>query len=243
MITFAEMKLVISELESHKYDALILKTRKENHYPTKEYTEINNLLVEIGYNITNNASCVIPISFFKKECYKRYMGTTFLHMGIFVENLCLQEEFRVKYLSGVMVKNVEIPNQIGTGWMSHPFLNFGKLWFEFIMSLPCQVTMETKRFVLKEHNRITNLFSIRSVIGQMGGKNRQRYKEAYLEARFCVNYIERRPRWIYDFLILYIPTFLYVWAHKVKDCVCQLDKYAVIVLGNKLGSLYKLISI
>ena len=220
MITFEEMKLLLEEIGQEKYDAWILKTRGENSLPTKIYTDINVLLREIGYNITNNASCVIPTSFYQEYCYKRYMGTTFLHMGIFLDNLCLKDSFKVKYLSDISVNNIEIPGEDGTGWMEHPFLNFGLWWYQFVMSLPSQIDLKTKEFILKEHNKITDLFSYKSVVLYMLHENRKIYKSSYLKCRKYAKFITYQPIWFYDFTICYIPEFLYSSlyqiVHKVK---------------------------
>lgn len=209
MISFEEMKELLDEVNQEKYDAWILKTRSENHFPTKVYTDVNVLLREIGYNITNNASCVIPTSFFQECCYKRYMGTTFLHMGIFIDNLCLKNDFKVKYLCDIFVQNIDIPGEGGTGWGTHPFLNFGVWWYQFIMSLPSQVTLETKELVLKEHNKITNLFSYKNVLRHMLFPNRHVYKSSYLKCRKYFKFIEYRPVIFYDFAICCIPEYIY----------------------------------
>ena len=209
MISYEEMKELLNEIDQEQYDAWILKTRIENNFPTKVYTDVNVLLREISYNITNNASCVIPTSFFQVCNYKRYMDTTFLHMGIFIDNLCLKDSFKVKYLSNVCVNNIDIPGKSGTGWGAHPFLNFGVWWYQFVMSLPSQVSLETKEFVLKEHNKITNLFGYKDVLRHMLLPNRHVYKSSYLKCRKYFKFIEYRSSSFYDATICCIPEFVY----------------------------------
>ena len=215
MISYEEMKELLNEIDQEQYDAWILKTRIENNFPTKVYTDVNVLLREISYNITNNASCVIPTSFFQVCNYKRYMDTTFLHMGIFIDNLCLKDSFKVKYLSNVCVNNIDIPGKSGTGWGAHPFLNFGVWWYQFVMSLPNQVTLKTKEYVLKEHNKITNLFSYKNVLRHMLSSDRHVYKSSYLKCRKYFKFIEYRPVIFYDFSICCIPEFIYSLLYNI----------------------------
>ena len=215
MISYEEMKNLLNEIDQEKYDAWILKTRSENNFPTKVYTDVNVLLREIGYNITNNASCIIPTSYFQLCNYKRYMGTTFLHMGIFIDNLCLKDNFKVKYLSNVYVKNIDLPGRGGTGWGAHPFLNFGIWWYQFVMSLPNEVTLKTKEYVLTEHNKITNLFSYKNVLRHMLSSDRHVYKSSYLKCRKYFKFIEYRPVIFYDFVICCIPEFIYLILYNI----------------------------
>ena len=207
-ISLEGISSVIEALKTGHYDALILRCREEMPKERIEYTDINTLMSEQGWHITNNASCVIPKRFINELLYKRYFGTTFLHMGIFVENICLMNHFRVLYLGDVNITELNVEGFNKVGWTNHPFLNFGKLWYEFIMSLPNQIDVDLKHKILLDHNRFTKLFSLSNVPGQVV-TFREVYINSYRENRRFLPFVIERHLWIYDILITVIPLKLY----------------------------------
>lgn len=219
-VSFEALVRVINILECGNHDALILNCHENLQVKTKEYTEINELMQELGWQITNNASCVIPKRFINQQLYNRYMGTTFLHLGIFVENLCLLEHFSVLFVDDIHVKELEVESFRKIGWTRHPFLNFGKLWYEFILSLPNQLTIETKEKVLLAHNANTGLLSPKKIPGMKVAYG-QEFINNYKECRKYVPYISSTPLWIYDLIIMYTPTailkFLLGGYKKIRD--------------------------
>lgn len=206
-ITFEELQTLIELLSTHRYNAIITKCHPNMKLKRKVYTDINTLMLEQGWQITNNASCVIPKSFINKELYNRYFGTTFLHLGIFVENLCLKKTFRVLYESNIIVKDLQIPEFKKIGWTRHPFLNFGKLWFEFIMALPNQIKIENKFIIIKNHQKYTKFFALSKIPGMKIAYGKE-YIASYKENRQYMHYISTIPTWMYDLLILYTPSFI-----------------------------------
>lgn len=207
-ISFEGLKNVIETLESAQYDALILKCREEMPKTRITYAHINALMKEQGWHITNNASCVIPKRFINEALYHRHLGTTFLHMGIFIENLCLMERFKILYMGDVCITELNMVSFRKVGWTKHPFLNFGKLWYEFVMSLPNQIDVDTKHFVLKEHNRHTRIFALSDVHRQILTHG-EAYIESYRENRKYMRYVTDKPIIFYDILINIIPQSFY----------------------------------
>lgn len=203
-ISYEGLEKILSLISKGNCDALILHWHKSMCLDSKDYVEINQLLLEQGWQMTNNASCVIPRSFIDKNLYTRYIGTTFLHYGIIVENLCLKENFRVKYVSDVDVKDLRVIGYDKKSWNSKAFLNFGKLWYEFIMSLPNQIDIKTKETVLLSHNHYTRLFSLHVVaagVAQFG----YTYYHCYRSNRKYVQFVSKLPTLVYDIVI---PTLL-----------------------------------
>lgn len=212
-VEYDELKRIIDILESRRYDALVLNCHPKNDISRKEYTEINSLLLELGHNVTNNASCVIPKKFVTEFAYKRYYGTTFLHMGIFVENLCYLKYFKVLYVDDIEVKDIILPVSFSeSGWNRHAFLNFGKLWFEFVMSLPNKLKIENKFEVLLSHNKMTGIFDIDNVLMEKR-KYGDVYVQSYKDNRQYMKYVSEVPLWRYDARIIYVPFFFYrIWG-------------------------------
>lgn len=207
-IEYEELKDILDTLSGGKYDALILKCREEAPKEDIIYTDVNKLFKEIGFNITNNASCVIPTSFYNDFLYRRYKGTTFLHMGIFLENIATMDNVHVKYLSNVLIKNLIIKGFHDVGWTSHPFLNFGKYWVNFVCSLPPCITAINKNFVLKQHNKITKLFSLHNIAKNMA-EHPDVYVKSYKESKMYMKYASNVNPVKYEILISFIPSKIY----------------------------------
>jgi len=217
-ISYEGLKSVIDTLSMGKYDALILRCREEMPRKQIVYADIHTLMNEQGWHITNNASCVIPRRFIIPALYHRHMGTTFLHMGIFVENLCLMEQFKVLYLGDVDVVEQDVPGFNKVGWTKHPFLNFGKLWYEFIMSLPNQIDIDLKHKVLQDHNKYTQLFKLSDIHRQIL-THREVYINSYKENRRFMPFVTTQPRWMFDLLICVLPLRFYTTVFAIYKFV------------------------
>ena len=207
-ISYEGLRSVIDALSADKYDALILRCRDEMPCKRILYSDIHTLMNEQGWHITNNASCVIPRRFIVPALYHRHMGTTFLHMGIFVENLCLMERFQVLYMGDVVITEQDVPAFNKVGWTKHPFLNFGKLWYEFVMSLPNQIDIDLKHKVLQDHNKYTGLFRLSDVHRQIL-THREVYINSYKENRRFMPFVTTQPLWLFDLLIAVLPLQFY----------------------------------
>ena len=209
IVDYEDIETIIRTIESGEYDALMLNCRNEMTLPSTTYTNINVLLSEQGWQITNNAACVIPKRFIRQELYHRYFGTTFLHLGIFVENLCLKEHFKVAFLSEIKVKNLEVKSFKKIGWTRHPFLNFGKLWYEFVMSLPNQVKIEVKRQMLLDHCQNTGFLGVKMIPGLKVAYGKE-FVDNYKMYREYIPFITTTPTWVYDLLIRFLPSHVYI---------------------------------
>lgn len=208
IVSYDSLQKIIRTLEEGLYDALIINCHIRMKLPTKTYEEINHLMREQAWHITNNSSCIIPTKFINRDIYNRYMGTTFLHMGIFVENLCLLPSFKVRYLDKVECRTRKINGFKKGGWKEHPFLNFGKLWYEYIMALPCQITLETKQFVLKDHDAKIGLFSLPEIMLSKAKFNNTNYVKSFFVNFHYVKFVTYRNRIVMLMEVVLIPPFI-----------------------------------
>ena len=207
-ISYEGLRSILEILSEKKYDALILRCRTEMPQKRIVYSDISTLMNEQGWHITNNASCVIPQKFINQVLYHRHMGTTFLHMGIFVENLCQMENFKVLYMGDVYITELDVPQFNKVGWTKHPFLNFGKLWYSFIMSLPNQIDIDLKHKVLLDHNKYTKIFTPQKMPRFLFHYG-ETYRNSYIQNRRFMQYVSTCPLFIYDIIVKYIPLQLY----------------------------------
>ena len=208
MVSFDSLNKIISTLEEGQYNALIINCHVKMNLPSTTYDDVNTLMKEQAWHITNNSSCIIPAKFVNRSVYNRYMGTTFLHMGIFVENICLLPSFRVRYLDDVKCRTINILGFKKGGWKGHPFLNFGRLWYEYIMALPCQIALETKQFILKDHDSKTGLFSLSEIMISKAKYSNREYVKSFIDNYHYVKHVTYRNRIIMLLEILFIPPFV-----------------------------------
>lgn len=86
IISYNEMRFLLNELDKG-YDAFILCCHPLMRLPLKIYTDINDLVSEQGWHITNMASCIISQQFAIVDVYERYLNTNFIQLGGFIEYL------------------------------------------------------------------------------------------------------------------------------------------------------------
>lgn len=208
MVSYDALQKIITTLESGLYDALIINCHVKMKLPATTYDNVNTLMKEQAWHITNNSSCIIPRKFIRRAAYNRYLGTSFLHMGIFVENICLLPSFKVRYLDDVECRSLQIDGFKKGGWKERPFLNFGKLWYEYIMSLPCQLSLNTKQFVLKDHDAKTGLFSFKEIMICKAKFNNFQYTKSFIQNYQFLKFVTYRNRFVMLLEIVLIPSFI-----------------------------------
>ena len=141
-------------------DGYIINCDSRLKIHTKTYYEINDLIKEQAWHITNLSACVFPKESRIEPFLKRYIGTQFIHFGLFIEYICSKENFRVLYLEDIKVKGLTIDGIRKESWGSHLFSTFGRDWYKTIMSLPNQIDLKTKEEAIISHNDVKNCFSL-----------------------------------------------------------------------------------
>ncbi len=221
-IEFKELQFILRTIENKKFDCLILNCNKTLTIESKIYNDINTLMNEQGWHITNNASCIIPAKFIDKNLYSRYLDTCFLHMGLCIENLCLLEKINVIYLSNIKVKDLNISGFDGkSSWLSKSFSTFGKKWYQFVMSLPNQLSLDVKEKVLKDHDRYNHIFSLKIIFLNLMKTDKnyiKMYKKDFFENKKYLGYVSDHHLWIYEFLMRFycIITPIYKITRRIK---------------------------
>lgn len=201
IISFDEMKLLISELDDN-YDGYILNCHPLINIQTKIYTDINELMSDHGWHITNMASCIIPKKFVIPNNLKRYFDTYFIHEGNFIEYLSGMEEFKVKFLYNIKVKEINYSNfnKAKTSWSSQSIKIFAYDWYIFIMSLPPKIKLEIKQRILKAHNEKTKILTPTKFIYHLANDDSTFIKEYSLYKHY-LRYATNTPLWVYELIV------------------------------------------
>lgn len=203
-ISFKVLESVINHLLTNNIDALIIKCKSEMLSDSKCYYDINQLLDEQGWHITNLSSCVIRRDFIDSRVLKRYQNTNFIHLGVFVEYLCSLSHFKVLYDNNLRLETLCVPGFVKKNWTSAPFGIFGKLWYMTVMSLPNQIDLELKEKILLDHNKYTSIFSLKRVLK---GKKNKGYLEDYRKNRKYIKHVISSNILYYDIIMYLIPSF------------------------------------
>jgi glycosyltransferase involved in cell wall biosynthesis len=210
-VEYKELDFLLSELsdKNQRYDGYIINCRKDLELPTKVYTEINALVSEQGWHMTNNASCIITKKSFKYGRYHRYLNTWFIHEGGFIEYLCTLDEFKVKYFSknNISVKGfskLDNFDKKNTSWMPNVLDIFGRCWYMFVMSLPNQIRIDVKEKVCKDHDRFTHIISPKFYISYIASGNKYFISE-FRKYNKYLNFVTDYSLWIYKLIIFCSP--------------------------------------
>lgn len=225
MITFEEMKFLLSEInQNYRCDAFILNCNVNLKIPSKYYTDINTLIEEQGWHITNMASCIISKEFVKYNNVMRYLNTNFVQVGVFIEYLCSLEEFSVKYLENrdIFVNEFQIPGIVklsGGGWRSQEIRVFARDWYMLVMSLPNQIRLEIKEKMVKDHNLYTEFFSFHNFrVDCVNAKGLTLYND-FIQNKKYLRFTTNHSVWMYSFIVYstFIMKPIYLLLRRIKS--------------------------
>lgn len=218
-VEFSTIKGIVEDLDSGKYDALILHCWYSMTIPSRTYTYYLDVFKEQGWHITNICSCVIRREFINNISLDRYQNTYFLHYGVFMEYLSLKKNVLVKYDSDREVIQRRLSELKKTNWMAKPFGVFGRQWFMMIMSLPNTIPIELKRNVILDHNRYTHIFDSKNVFKAKAHRNHD-YVLDYKQYRWYFKHVVPPRTLIFDDFIIYcLPTKLLSLIHNAFVCI------------------------
>lgn len=209
-LSYESLKKMIKTINEGDIDALVIKAAPTISYPEKYYTEINDLLSELGWILTNISSCVIPKNFICLERCERYYDSQFIHYGVFVDALCAQERIRVKYDPTIEKEMISFQDEKQPhGWSSNVVNIWGGIWFAFIMSLPWKVRLDTKYKVISVVNRNDKYLAPKKfILAKINGD--KNFINDYKRNRRIMPFVSTTPLLVYDIISLF-PSFCYQW--------------------------------
>ena len=193
-VSFESLEKIIKTINEEKIDALVIKTAPNASMPDKYYTEVNELISDLGWILTNVSSCIIPKSFINEERCERYYDSQFIHYGVFIDALCSLKEVKVKYDSSIEKEMISFPDEVQPhGWSSCTCSIFGKIWIAFIMSLPWKVTLETKIKVILDHNKYARFLRPAAFVYAKINRNKDFFRD-YKANRIYRDYMKKHCR-------------------------------------------------
>ncbi|WP_018668073.1 glycosyltransferase family 2 protein [Bacteroides gallinarum] len=203
MISYNEMRFLLNELDKG-YDAFILCCHPLMRLPFKMYTDINNLLSEQGWHITNMASCIVSQQFAVTGIYERYLNTNFIQLGGFIEYLSRLSSFKVEYINHevVYVKELKVEgfDKKMTSWSSKTISICAMQWYMIVMSLPNNINLSVKEKILMDHARYNSILSSLFFIVHVADKDMMFINE-FKRYKKYLKFVSAVPMWKYNIIM------------------------------------------
>ena len=213
-LSFESLMRIIKTINEEDIDAIVIKSANRLNKPEMYYNEINDLMDNLGWVLTNISSCVIPKWFITNDRCERYYDSQYIHYGVFIDALCHQNKMKVKYDPSIEKEIISFPQEVHPhGWTSNACSIFGKVWITFIMSLPKKVKVETKLKVIKDENKYYRFLTPISFIYAKINHDKAFFKD-YKENKVYMPLVSSTPICVYD-TITFVPSFFWGWLRPI----------------------------
>lgn len=179
------------------------------------FTEHNKLLTSLGWHMTQMSGLIFSKNILSKANFSRYYNTNFIQTGIIFETLSQKSMFNVCWINDALIKAIILEGIQKKSWESQTFKIWVENWSNFVLSLPCIYTIESKLQTIKKHNDKTKLFTLKSllVLRSKGYYNYSIY--AQYKELFNISFTHKsKIKFIFPLLfpssiLLYIKKFFY----------------------------------
>ncbi len=151
-----------------------------NALKTKDYTDQNELLVELGAVMTCLSCLVYSRNFLKLARFDRYKDSNFIQTGIIFENT-LDSENIVHWVQAISVTGLKTELQVKKGWYhtQEVFEIACRRWVNFIFSLPPSYSLDNKLKCILNFGKISGIFSFTNLFNlrRLGILNLKSYNQ------------------------------------------------------------------
>lgn len=194
-----ELPILLSILYEKVYDLVLVNSFDMiNNIDNKEYDNTDLLIKELGWYLPQMSAYIYKKSFLIDADYEKFFNSNFVQMGI------VFDKFRIGQTKVYWYKENSVFNTARkkNSWHNEFLQVFGKNWVEFVMSLPREISLETKLQCIRKHGEKHKLFSIVNLLN---------YREkGWLTSKVLIKYkpflpfISMPPFWI-SYLISILP--------------------------------------
>lgn len=129
------------------------------------FVEKEDLLLRLGWHMTQLPALIISERIVNHNCFKRYENKSFLQFGIIFEYLGLQEFIKVYWDDSDYICT-PLTKKNNTWFPSKAWEFFMKNWADTIFSLPSSYSLNSKIQCIKNHDKMTGIFSVKSLFYQ-----------------------------------------------------------------------------
>ena len=127
------------------------------------YDNIDRVLSDLGGTMDLIGTIVIKKEAVAKSNYRYYMWSNFIHIGMAFNYLATLDNFKCYYLKELTLFHTRI-DKTSTSWYKDTLNIFSKIWMLSILSLPANISLESKLECIKKHDLYTGTFSKRRLL-------------------------------------------------------------------------------
>jgi glycosyltransferase involved in cell wall biosynthesis len=162
-ITKENFGKILEIINQRIYQGIVVNSENRiKNTPSKVFNDASTLLSEIGWHMTLLCSSIISKEFITQQILERYFNTNFIHFGVFFENIVKYENLKILWIADNIVSGTEYGEARTSNW--NLFDVFAIQWFSIVMSLPNQISLNSKLKCIKDHDRYTYIFSPKRLI-------------------------------------------------------------------------------
>lgn len=167
------MQEIMVQLQKSQYDILIINHHDVEHIGTREYTDKNELFLDVSWHMTLYGAAIVRMETLLKDVDWHYMiekycipeRINFSHVALYFEQILKLEKFRAFYYSFPEEKLITSKLKIKSGWQEETFKVWCGYWPDAINALPDFYSH--KKEVIKKNGEYSgiltyqNIFSLR----------------------------------------------------------------------------------
>jgi len=158
------VKRILEIINANDYDVIVVNGGiasepfvRVSDVPSREFTDCNELLSELGWHMTWMSSLIYNHSLIEKANFPRYDGTFFTQVGVIFESLASKKDMKIQWCSSPFFYPAKIAS---LSWGGVVFEIFMQKWMQIIHSLPDNYSEDIKLKCIKDHGVKTGLFSL-----------------------------------------------------------------------------------
>ncbi|PWK21411.1 glycosyltransferase involved in cell wall biosynthesis [Arcicella aurantiaca] len=161
---------ILNFLTVENPDAYIINvSSRVKNLPSQLFVEREDLLLKLGWHMTQLPALIVSERIVNNNYFKRYENKSFFQFGIIFEYLGLQEFIKVYWDDNDYI-NKPKTKKINTWYPNKAWEYFMKNWADTVFSLPSSYSLETKIQCIKNHDKMTGIFSVKSLFYQKSAK-------------------------------------------------------------------------
>lgn len=230
MLTKQGINYFLEKIKSKKYDAFVFNLANKLNNETKDYTDSNLLLSDLGALMTCLSCLIFSKELIDRANFLRYHNSYYIQTGIIFEDIS-NKNFLIHWVQFESVNALEHPTLKKRNWsQTKKVFDIACVsWTNFVMSLPSSYKLENKMKCIMDFGKVSGIFSLPNIIllrarDLLNLKIYNKYKKLFY---FTVSY----PKFL--FLLLFIPRFFIMLGIRLIIRLFTKDKEYVLKSINK----------
>lgn len=198
----------VLECISYQPDAIVVNANLRYDLPNKIYTDNNEIIIDLGWRLSHLSSMIFKRELVNEDLLNyEYSESiyTFIHMYIWLNSIAQIADKRIYFYSDIIVDrfSIDIRENNVVYWTTKMFEVFGKFWYETIIGLSNEYSLEAKYKCIRLHDMRTGLFSPYNIMkNKLSGVINV---HDYFANRKYMKYVLYHSIFYIDLIIVFVP--------------------------------------